>query len=44
MIKDLCKELTIISGLAAGIDACAHASALKYKGKTISDVLKGIDL
>ena len=43
LVKDLCKEFVIISGLAEGIDSCAHACALKYKGKTIGVLGSGIN-
>jgi DNA processing protein len=34
---------TIISGLAAGCDSIAHASAVKYHGKTLAVLPSGID-
>ena len=36
--------IVVVSGLAAGIDACSHAGALKAKGKTIAVLGCGIDV
>lgn len=36
--------IVVVSGLAAGIDACSHAGALKAAGKTIAVLGCGIDL
>jgi DNA processing protein len=36
--------VVVVSGLAAGIDACSHAGALKGGGKTIAVMGCGIDL
>ena len=36
--------VTIISGLAAGIDTIAHKTALKYNSKTIGSIGCGIDI
>lgn len=37
-------DIVVVSGLAAGIDACGHAGALKAGGKTIAILGCGIDL
>lgn len=37
-------DIVVVSGLAAGIDACSHAGALKANGKTIAVLGCGIDL
>jgi len=37
-------DIVVVSGLAAGIDACSHAGALKASGKTIAVLGCGIDL
>lgn len=36
-------DLTVISGMAEGIDACAHRSTLKHGGKTVAVLGSGID-
>lgn len=36
--------ITIISGMAAGIDALAHSIALKFKSKTVAVLGSGVDI
>jgi DNA processing protein len=38
------QNITIVSGLARGIDSIAHSSALKVNGKTISVIGSGLDV
>lgn len=39
-----CREMTIVSGLALGIDACVHQGCLDAKGQTIAVMATGVDL
>lgn len=44
LVKDLCKELVVVSGMAWGVDELAHTSAIKNGGKTIAVLGSGIDV
>lgn len=43
LVKHLCEDFVIVSGLARGIDGIAHEECLNHSGKTIAVLGNGID-
>ena len=41
--KELCKHMTIVSGLAEGVDSIAHRTTLEGNGKTIAVIAGGFN-
>ena len=42
-LKELCPQVLIVSGLAYGIDICAHRNALEYGFETVGVLAHGLD-
>ncbi len=44
-VRDLCaSDVVIVSGLARGIDTCAHRETIANEGKTIAVIANGLDM
>ena len=43
-VKELSKYFVIISGMAFGIDSCAHSTAIETGGKTVAILGNGVDI
>ena len=43
IVKEICPSYNVVSGMARGIDAIAHETAIKNGGKTIAVLGGGID-